>query len=219
MPTRPFNEAELLALLSFAGLGFLAWVMSRDDDDPVPEPENPPTPREKPSSDERAIRATPELLAELDAELVAAGVSAFTARDLTANRMRGKRVHFIPPEKYRANLIRVAQLGQEFVDAFGPLDVSSAYRPQDKRSSLHYRAAAIDLDLPKGTQTRARRDELYLLAARKYLATSSPSGRPGFGGMGFYKSPIGRLHIDVRKRPTFWTAALVKPYFRRARQA
>ena len=154
----------------------------------------------------KAHLATPAELDHLDQDLRAVGVVNFTARELLKNRKRGRTVYYMPPPELIGNLLAMAQRAQRTRDLWGgPLIVSSAYRPQDGRKSAHHYAKAIDLDLPKHQRTYANRRRLYLLAAAEYLDTH-------YGGLGLYRWPLGRLHVDVA-RPRYWTTARGRKYF------
>lgn len=100
------------------------------------------------------------------------------------------------PDKYAANMQRVAEAAQELRDEAGfPLVVISGYRSEaynlvvdGKKSSKHLTAEALDLH-PQG----GRVGELKSIVARMIR-----SGRlTTVGGVGFY--PWG-VHIDVRPR-------------------
>ncbi len=207
-----------VSAVAFGGLALAVAVLSDGGDRPrsfEPEDGDPLPPSTDPS--DQATLATDADLDRLDAKLAARGVTKISARDITANRVKRKRVYFMPPAKFAANLLDAAVLAQRAMDAWGkPLVVSTGYRPQDNPRSRHYKAQAIDLDLPKGQRTAANRDALYLVIARLYL-DSRKSSRVGFGGLGFYTTPRGRFHVDTRPRPTYWTASIVEPYFKRAR--
>ena len=174
-------------------------------------------PREElgPLGGDKPKLATPADLAQLDDDLGAAGVHNFSARELTANRKNGRRVHYIPPAAFYPNLIAMAQLAQRMRDLWGgPLITSSAYRPQDGRRSAHHYAKAIDLDLPKSRRTWKNRDRLYFLAAQEWLKPREDGGH--FGGLGLYAWPWGRLHVDVA-RSRYWTTARARRFFARVK--
>lgn len=226
MPFLGLTNAQWAGVLSFVGLGGLVVLATRDTTPATPAPKPPPAGGTPPipstpshPQGDKARDATDADLDLIDSQLAFLGVTVVNARELTANRRKGKRVHLLPPDRFRSNLLEVAVLAQRVSDAWGgPLVVSSAYRPQDNPGSRHHSAKAIDFDLPSGTRTAANRDKLYMAIAELYLA-SEKNGRQGFGGMGFYTQPKGRLHIDSRSSPAFYTKEIVAPFFARVRAA
>ena len=157
----------------------------------------------------------PKTLDDLDADLKAAGVTNFSAREITANRVGKRRVYIVPQGNHYRNMIGAAVLAQKMRDLWGgALVVSTGYRPNDSKKSAHYRAKAIDLDLPRKQQTRENRDRLYFMVARDWMQPKSEGGH--WGGMGLYRTPLGRLHVDIA-RPRFWKASRVHAYFKRIR--
>ncbi len=174
-------------------------------------------PREElgPLGGDKPRLASPADLARLDEDLDDAGVRNFSARELTANTKKGRRVHYIPPAVFYPNLIATGRLAQRMRDLWGgPLITSSAYRPQDGRRSAHHYAKAIDLDLPKSQRTWRNRDRLYFLAVQAWDEPADDGGR--WGGIGLYAWPWGRLHVD-HARPRYWTTARFRRFRKRVR--
>ena len=140
---------------------------------------------------EQPMKASNQWLSWFGQILRSHGVHNFTARELTSARAGGG-LYKRPPTKHVRRLLHAAMVAQAIRDAWGaPLSVSSGYRPWDAAKSPHYRAAAIDLDLPSGHKTVENEHALRLLVARYWLSD------PNLAGMGFYGQPRGRVHIDV----------------------
>jgi uncharacterized protein YcbK (DUF882 family) len=147
-------------------------------------------------------------LAELDAELLAAGVCNFRAHELTTlPKARPPRADEPPRELWR-NLIRVAILAQRVRDLYAaPLWVSSAWRPawynaavDGASSSQHLTASAVDLNvLPSSRDARAIR-RLERAGAVVYLEATELAR-----GFGVYRG--GRIHLDVNGARRTWGEA------------
>ncbi len=144
----------------------------------------------------RLIRRTEaKTLEALDLRLQAAGVTNFTARELTLlpKALPDPRC-VLPRGQLQDNLIKVAVEAQKIRTALGvPLRVSSAFRPgwyneavDGAPDSAHIRAAAIDLNAP----TQASATEMKQVAETLWL-----TGK--LDGLGFYEKAPRRIHIDV----------------------
>lgn len=135
-------------------------------------------------------------LEDLDTALLAAGVTNFSAHELTYLPKAKPPKHEIPEGQLLANLLCVAILAQSIRTEHGfPLIVSSAYRPAwyntavgGAPNSAHLRAAAIDLNA--GSSDQALR--LKSIAEKKWRAHELD-----FAGLGFYRRASWRIHIDV----------------------
>jgi uncharacterized protein YcbK (DUF882 family) len=132
---------------------------------------------------------------ELDRLLLEAGVTNFTAKELTwLPKALPNPKSEVPSGQFLRNLIAVAKVAQEIRTELGaPLSVSSAYRPRWYNSavggapnSAHLRAAAIDLN----AQTSDDGLRLKSIAEKLWKANR-------FAGMGFYRNVPRRIHIDV----------------------
>lgn len=160
-------------------------------------------------SDE-VIEASDLWLDWFDTVLASHGVHNFTSRELLSAKQGGG-YYLRPPDELVPNLVKVAILAQRLRGLWGgPLIISSAFRPWDGPKSAHYVATAIDFDLPGGMKTKANEHELRLVAARMWKA------EPQAAGLGFYRQPIGRVHIDVKspvggKKKRYWAKEHVKP--------
>ncbi len=136
----------------------------------------------------------------------------YSARELTTAE---KDYYLRPPDKLFPNLIRTAQLLQIVNTTWmneggGRLKISSTYRPWESKKGAHTRAAAIDIDLPQGERTKANEHDLRLLVASMWQDDVN-----NFSGMGFYKQPRGRVHLETHhpggKGKRYWHAEHVKP--------
>lgn len=165
------------------------------------------TPRPVPPDSEptNPIEVT-DWLAELNAELRAAGVVNFTAEELTLlPKAKPKARHDEPPRELWPNLVKVAQLAQKVRDEYGePLWVSSAWRPKwyndavgGAARSQHIHAAAIDLNVLPKKRTAARARKLEEATARVWL--DNPELAHGFG---VYDG--ARTHIDCAGGRRTW---------------
>ena len=158
----------------------------------------------------QVIEASGLWLDWFDSALVSHGVQDFTARELLSAE-EGGGYYLRPPDLLAPNLVKVAILAQKLRNRWGgPLNVSSAFRPWDGPKSAHYVATAIDFDLPGGMKTKANEHELRLITARLWKQ------EPQFAGMGFYRQPVGRVHIDVKspvkgKKKRYWGKEHVRP--------
>lgn len=135
-------------------------------------------------------------LEQLDTALLAAGVTNFSARELTYLPKAKPPKCEIPTGRLLVNLLLVAILAQAIRTELGaPLIVSSAFRPRWYNSavggapnSAHIRAAAVDLNatsVEDGERLRSISKELW--NAREHE----------FAGLGFYKRAPRRVHVDV----------------------
>ena len=177
-----------------------------------PKPDADPTPTPPPATpsqveDEPTVPTEPEevWLAELDAELAAAGVTNFTARELTTlPKAKPKARVDMPPRDLWPNLIAVAVLAQRVRDLYGrPIWVSSAWRPKWYNSAVggasksqHINAAAIDLNPIPSDRTSETMRAIEDATAQVWLTENTARGFGAYGG--------GRTHIDVGGARRTW---------------
>jgi uncharacterized protein YcbK (DUF882 family) len=200
----------LLAALALGGTRRRApGVGSKEKppDGPLPEP---------PPELEPTLDALDRLLRER-------GITNFAAKELVWLSKAKPPHHDIPPTDLWPNLVRVAKLAQRIRNVMGvPLSVSSAWRPRwyndavgGSENSAHLRGAAIDLNLVSGNRTPEEIERFRVEVARFWLTDPET-----FHGIGFYKSPKYRIHIDVAhpgsKGHRRWTKSLVDPYLEKA---
>jgi uncharacterized protein YcbK (DUF882 family) len=146
-------------------------------------------------------------LAELDAELDAAGVRDFSARELTYLPKAKPPRHDEPPRELWPNLVAVAVLAQRVRDLYGgPLSVSSAWRPDwyneavgGASRSQHRNAAAVDLNVLASQRDDQTTRELEQAGARVWLAND------GAHGFGVYRG--ARIHLDSSGGRRTWGEA------------
>lgn len=189
------NVAGLVLLF---GLGWLAWknfdplpgFSFGPTPGPDPDPPPPPPPQEDPTM----------WLDDLDAELDAAGVTNFTARELTQLRKvkdpYPQPYYDQPPAELVPNLIEVARLAQRVRDIYGePLRMYNGWRPDwynaavgGAPDSWHTRAGAVDLT-PVSPVTAAKVARLHE-AARQAVDELGPNT----GGLGIYSTAA---HVDI----------------------
>jgi uncharacterized protein YcbK (DUF882 family) len=134
-------------------------------------------------------------LADLDTALLAAGVTNFSAHELTIlPKAKPKPKNEIPVGQHVLNLIRVAIVAQKIrTELKAPLVVSSAYRPRwyntavgGASNSAHLRGAAIDLNAQSSDDAM----RLKSIAEKLWKAEE-------FAGLGLYAKAPRRIHIDV----------------------
>lgn len=147
-------------------------------------------------------------LDELDQLLDQAGVSNFTAKELThLPKALPKPRSDMPPRELWANLVAVAKLAQKVRDLYGePLWVSTCWRPDwynaavgGAPKSQHIHAKAIDLNPIPSSRTPARIRRLEQATATVW--DEDPTAR----GFGVYAG--GRTHIDVGGGRRTWGEA------------
>lgn len=189
------------------GLGASANAKSSQpetDMDHDPKPDAVPVP--VPDSDTEPLEDG--WMAELDAELQAAGVHNFRAKELTwLPKAKPKARADMPPRELWHNLIAVAKLAQRVRDIYGePLWVSSAWRPQwyntavgGAAKSQHLDAAAIDLNVLPSQRTPERTQRLEQAGAKVWLTDNTARG------FGVYKG--ARIHLDVGGARRTWGQA------------
>jgi len=203
----------------FALLGIGAATSSEASAEPMPTPSGPdPKPAPKPAPDPTPKPVPPESdttepiggdwLAELNAELQAAGVTNFTAQELTyLSKTKPKPRHDEPPRELWGNLIAVAKLAQQIRDLYGePIWVSSAWRPKwyndavgGAPNSAHIKAGAVDLNVLPGQRTPERTKRLEQATAKVWLLDGTANGFGVYGG--------ARTHIDVVNGRRKWGEA------------
>ena len=180
-----------------------------EDQGPTPQPPKPPGPK----PDGKYTPPSAKQWADFRQALIAAGVTNFTAEEL-ASAGGGK---FVIPKGFRlVNFLKIIRHAQAIRTLYGrPLLISSGYRPWDKKDSNHELGTAIDFDLPGGSKTKANERALRLAVAKYWKAT------PELQGMGFYRAPTGRVHIDVntKKGRRFWHKEEVQPILDALKQA
>lgn len=188
------------------GVG-LAWLAYRSwrDFDPLPgftfspsTPATPPPTMQDPSA----------WLEDLDAELAAAGVTNFTARELTQLRKvkdpYPRPYYDEPPAELWPNLVEAARLAQRVRDIYGgPLRAYNGWRPQwyndavgGAPDSWHTRAGAIDLT-PASPVTADKVERLHAAAAQAIDELG-----PDTGGLGIYSTAA---HVDIGPKRS-WNA-------------
>lgn len=183
----------LLGILTFMGLG----AASRDEPTMSTEPDPDPTPRPVPPESDSTEPLDADWLAELNAELLAAGVTNFRAEEFTLlPKAKPKARHEMPPRELWPNLIAVAKLAQKIRDLYGePLWISSGYRPAwynkavgGASKSQHIHAAAVDLNVLPSKRNPTRTRKLEQATAQVWLDDITANG------FGVYKG--ARTHID-----------------------
>lgn len=183
-------------------LGFLAMLgigsASRDEPDMSTKPDADPTPTPVPPDSEPTEPMEADWLAELNAQLQAAGVTNFTAEEFTLlPKAKPKARHDMPPRELWPNLIAVAKLAQEVRDLYGePIWISSAWRPKwyndavgGAAKSQHIHAAAVDLNVLPSRRNPTRTRKLEHATAKVWKTNNTARG------FGVYKA--ARTHIDV----------------------
>lgn len=137
-------------------------------------------------------------LAELDAEIMEAGVVHFTAREVCKLRKAPTLAYAIPPLSLWDRMIRTLRdVAEPLRAAYGePLRILNGYRPSDynaavggSRGSRHLYFEALDITAPG-------MDKLRRIAADMYLERASESL-----GIGFYR---GNIHVDIGYRRRHW---------------
>lgn len=175
-----------------------SWPVTHDDEPGAPEPiADEPTPIAEPVS----------WLEELQAQLDAAGVTRFTAKELTWLPKAKPPKHDEPPRELWPDLIKVAEVAQAIRELYGePLWVSTAWRPPwynqavgGSKGSAHQFAAAADLNVMPGDRTPERTKRLEQAGATVWRNDNRARG------FGVYRG--SRIHIDVYGRKRSWGEA------------
>ncbi len=216
------SSAVPYAVGAFALVGALFLLGGEDTTEPVetdddPEPPDP-TPDEKKKQQQKKKESGKGYVAPTEAEwvsfrtaLLAAGVTNFTAEELTS---WGGGKYGIPKGDKLVNFLKIIRHAQAIRKRYGkPLLISSGYRPWDKAGGNHEQGTAIDFDLP--SRTKANEHEFRLVVAQYWKET------PTLMGLGFYHSPTGRVHVDVnqRKGRRRWYMDEISPIFSELQQA
>jgi len=165
------------------------------------------TPRPVPPDSEPTAPIEIDWLAELNAQLEAAGVVNFTAEELTFLPKAKPPRHDMPPRELWPNLIAVAKLAQQVRDLYGePIWVSTGWRPDwynaavgGAKRSAHIKAGAVDLNVLPSRRNPTRTKKLEQACARVW--TDDPTAK----GMGVYRG--ARVHLDVIGRRRTWGQA------------
>lgn len=193
----------LTALFAIFGLGAATSSEAKAEPTPTPpgpkpKPEPDPTPAPVPPESDTTQPIGGDWLAELNAELQAAGVTNFTAEELTyLPKTKPKGRHDEPPRELWGNLVAVAKLAQQVRDLYGePIWVSSAWRPKwyndavdGAPNSAHIKAGAVDLNVLPGQRTPERTKRLEQATAKVWLTDNTANGFGVYSG--------ARTHIDV----------------------
>src|SRR5690606_4606091 len=133
-------------------------------------------------------------LAELDAEILDAGVTHFTAREVTRLRKAPGTVYAIPPLTLWDRMVRTLRDVAEPLRAAygGPLRVLNGYRSSDynaavggSKGSRHLYFEALDITASNMEKLRALVAEMYLTRVTEPI------------GVGFYR---GNIHVDIGYR-------------------
>ena len=149
-----------------------------------------------------------EQISELDSYLKANGIKHFSGREVLT-LARAKIIAPVPPKKMWGNILAVLTVAMMIRQKMKcPLLVGNGYRPADlnrkvggSRRSRHIHFRALDLDLPKRYQRRARQERFYKIAAEAYL-NQGPALKMG---LGIYRPNKGtRIHIDCGWKRRFW---------------
>lgn len=146
------------------------------------------------------VRGDPELealLIEMDDELASAGITSFSAAEVTKMRKTPGPSYAVPPRSYWPRMITTLQLVQRIRDDWGrPISVYNGYRPEDynkavggAKGSRHQWFEAVDL-LPQGD-----RDDFAQLVATYYVREGSAQNM----GFGVYGKPgrVTGVHVDT----------------------
>ncbi len=129
-----------------------------------------------------------------------AGIRHFSAKEVLTLARAGILAP-VPPEKIWGNIISALYVAMQIREKMGcPLLVGNGYRPAKlnrqvggSKRSQHVTFRALDLDLPKRYQSRARQERFYKIAAEIYLN----QGKGLKMGLGIYRPNKGtRIHID-----------------------
>lgn len=179
----------------------ITWEKEAMPEDSTAAPEPIGEQHTKPLTDEN-------WLAELDEMLAQAGVTNFSAKELTyLPKAKPEGRCDMPPRELWAGLVAVAKLAQKVRDLYGEsLWVSSAWRPKwyndavgGAGKSQHIHAKAIDLNVMPKQRTPARAQRLELATAEVWR--DDPTAR----GFGVYAG--ARTHIDVGGGRRTWGEA------------
>jgi hypothetical protein len=214
------NRGQLIAALAVGAVVMGAAATARKeedeaegDDSPLPDPEPDPEDPEDKKAGGGYVPPTAQEWADFEQALLAAGISNFTARELTS---AGGGKYIIPKGSRLVSFLKVIRHAQAIRTRYGrPLLISSGYRPWDEAGGNHELATAIDFDLPTGQKTKANERALRLATAAYWKQT------PELKGLGFYHAPTGRVHIDVnaKKGRRYWYADEVEPILEALKQA
>jgi hypothetical protein len=137
-------------------------------------------------------------LAELDRDILDAGVERFTAREVTKLRKAPGTVYAIPPLSLWSRMVRtLREVAEPLREAYGkPLRVLNGYRPSDynaavsgSKGSRHLYFEALDL-------TADDMQRLREVAADFFVENPTLSI-----GLGLYR---GNIHVDIGYRRRFW---------------
>lgn len=192
------------------GAGVVVAIASSTQSSSSPDPE-PKRGRVKGRAKKPVAVGRPEdpaiaaALNVIDDKLAAAGVSNFTARELTIMRSAPGRESAIPVDDYVANLVAAAAKLQVLRDRVGfPLFVRSAYRAPDynaavggAKGSTHMFGMGIDYQPAGEHNTPANRKRLALAGGR--LANERGGG---FAVYGTRSNPTNG-HLDIGRTRTW----------------
>lgn len=137
-------------------------------------------------------------LAELDADMLDAGIKHFTAREVTRLRKAPGTVYAIPPLSLWDRMLRTLRdVAEPLREVYGgPLRVLNGYRPTDyneavsgAKGSRHLYFEALDL-------TADDMQRLREVAADFFVENPTLSI-----GLGLYR---GNIHVDIGYRRRFW---------------
>ncbi len=145
---------------------------------------------------------------ELNKFLKANGIKHFSAKEVLTLARAGI-VAPVPPKRMWKNILPALMLAEAIRKKMGcPLLVGNGYRPKalnkqvgGSKRSQHITFRALDLDLPKKHQSRAKQERFYKVAAEMYLNL----GKEFKIGLGIYRPNKGtRIHIDCGWWRRYW---------------